>query len=894
MNGRRTKNSLDFMKQFLLFFLFFKTFVAYSQTISGVIKDKDSFVENASVSIENPNNGEIIAYTYTDSTGNYSLKPPKSGIYKLTINTLGYLNVEDTIEISFQNIQKNYTLQKDNTKEIKEVILTNSKPITLKKDTIEFNVKSFLQGNERVVEDLLKKIPGLNIESDGTIKVGNQEVEKVMIENDDFFEKGYKITTKNMPVKPLDKIQIIENYSNNKLLKNIEKSNKVALNLTLKEGEKSKWFGSLSLASSIYPEKRYNTKTNLMNFGKKNKYFILINANNIGQDPTGGIENLTQSSATNEIGLIGDKIGLNNVLDYSASIPGISQNKTNFNNDKVISLNSIHNPAKKIKIKLVSFFNHRKNNFYREVFTEYKLSDQNFTNFESFDLNKTTKNIFFKTEAIYDINNISTLEFSGNINENIKNNSGNSFLNRINYLENTNSNNIIINQRLKHSIKLNDSTVIVSSINYIKEKLPINYSSNQYFFSELFPNNYKVNEFGQDLINKLEYLGIKSHYLKNYKDGKLLEISISSQMKNEHFINTLYLKEDQNIIYKPIDYNNNLNFKFYDTELMVKYLFKFKKIEITPKISNHLLFNKLNNTTENSKSYFYINTDLGFKWQISYNQKIISLFQYSKSNLETFDLLPNYFFTGMRSFEKGLENQQLLANKSASFIYSYGNWSDKFFANFVMNLTNYDDYIVSQNIINQEYSLNSKIIMNNKRDFATKLNIDFYISTIKSNLKLSSRYFYSNYYSSANNLNLIKIQVNNYNLGFDLRSVWRKFNYHIGSKWNVSQIKSSVHSTIKNNVSFIDFNYNINKKINLQLKGEKYYFSNISNSNNHYYFADFFAIYNYNQKINFTFQFNNIFNTNYFLDYTISDFFISETKYRLLPRFISLGVEFSF
>lgn len=60
-----------------------------------------------------------------------------------------------------------------------------------------------------MVEDLLKRIPGLTVESDGTIKVGNQEVEKIMIEGDDFFERGYKLLTKNMPAKPIEKIELL-------------------------------------------------------------------------------------------------------------------------------------------------------------------------------------------------------------------------------------------------------------------------------------------------------------------------------------------------------------------------------------------------------------------------------------------------------------------------------------------------------------------------------------------------------------------------------------------------------------------------------------------------------------------------------------------------------------
>jgi hypothetical protein len=126
-------------------------------------------------------------------------------------------------------------------------------PITpIKKDTITFNAKAFAQGNEEVVEDLLKKIPGLTVEADGTIKIGDQEVEKVMIDGDDFFERGYKLLTKNMPAQPIDKIELLQNYSNNRLLKGIEQSERVALNLKLDENAKRIWFGNMTLGYDAF------------------------------------------------------------------------------------------------------------------------------------------------------------------------------------------------------------------------------------------------------------------------------------------------------------------------------------------------------------------------------------------------------------------------------------------------------------------------------------------------------------------------------------------------------------------------------------------------------------------------------------------------------------------
>jgi hypothetical protein len=117
-------------------------------------------------------------------------------------------------------------------------VITRTNPIRLKKDTIEYNAQTFSNGTEKNVEELLKKLPGITVQSDGKIKFGNREVERVMIENDDLFEKGYQTLTQNMPSKPLDKVQVLQNYSKNKLLKNVENTDRIALNLTLKDDAK--------------------------------------------------------------------------------------------------------------------------------------------------------------------------------------------------------------------------------------------------------------------------------------------------------------------------------------------------------------------------------------------------------------------------------------------------------------------------------------------------------------------------------------------------------------------------------------------------------------------------------------------------------------------------------
>jgi hypothetical protein len=299
-------------------------------------------------------------------------------------------------------IEKNAVLTSKSL-ELSEVIVIQERAITIKKDTITFLAKSFLQGNEQVVEDLLKKIPGLTIDENGTIKVGSQEIEKVMVDGDDFFEKGYKLLTKNMPVNPIEKVELYQHYSNNKHLKGIENSNKVALNLTLKEDFKRQWFGNMQLGYGLVSENRYDAGSNLMNFGKKNKFYFITNLNNIGNNATGEINNIIRPYRMDGIEIIGDNQSANVLLDLSTFNPTLKQKRVNFNNAEMLSLNSIFTLSPKVKLKAMGFFNSDENDFYRNSFQSISVGNTSFENTENFVGRKTQITGFGKIDLTYDI-----------------------------------------------------------------------------------------------------------------------------------------------------------------------------------------------------------------------------------------------------------------------------------------------------------------------------------------------------------------------------------------------------------------------------------------------------------------------------------------------------------
>ena len=281
------KCNLKFVLLFLIS-LVFQNF-SFSQTkISGTVKDVKNNLFTTSIVLKDSTQNTILDYTYSTEKGAYFLSTSKKGKFNLTFSSLGYKTKTIFIEIKIQEEIKIDVILEEQPFELNEVIIQSEKDIRVKKDTITFKTKFFTNGTEQTVEDLLKKIPGLNIDSQGTIKVGNQEIEKLMIDGDDLFEKGYKILSKNMPAYPIEEVEVLKRYSNNRLLKDVEESNKIALNLKMSEETKRIWFGNTTLGFGN--DNFYELKGNLMNFGKKNKYYFLTNLNTIGADATGEIE----------------------------------------------------------------------------------------------------------------------------------------------------------------------------------------------------------------------------------------------------------------------------------------------------------------------------------------------------------------------------------------------------------------------------------------------------------------------------------------------------------------------------------------------------------------------------------------------------------------------------
>ncbi len=869
---------------------------ANAQTnIKGVIKDgKDEPIISASVILKDSAN-KVISYTYSNGLGKFNISTNKKGKITLTANSIGFEQKNIEISLNDSDILDVVFNLKPKINELKEVIVTSPRPITIDGDKVIYDVKSFLQGNEQTVEDLLKKIPGLNIDANGTIKVGNQEIEKVMIDGDDMFEKGYKILTKNMPVNPLDKVELLQNYSNNKHLKGIENSDKVALNLTLKDDAKRVWFGNILAGYGLFSENRYDAKINLMNFGKKNKYYFLTNLNNIGFDATGDVDNLIRPQRTNEPGNIGDNQTVKNVLGIGTDLPNLKKRRVNLNNAEMLSLNSIFTLSEKVKLKTLGFLNTDEVDFFRNSLQQFSVGNKTFLNAENFVGSKTQITGFGKVDLTYDISKTKTFEYIGKFNKTNEKNRSDLLFNNDLLNERLNANNQLFDQKFVYTNKFKDNKVFLFSSRYINEKTPQNYSVNQFIFSDLFTDN--ANNTKQFSKNKMQFAGIEAHLLDKKKNGDLFELKIGNQLRIDDLNTRFELLQDENNLSFPNGYQNSLTYATNDLYLSTKYRFKLKNFALLTQADAHQLFNQLENiNTKSNQNPFFILPKIGLDWKINDKNKIITSYSYNTTNAGVLDVYSGFVQTGFRSFSKGLEEFNQLNSASTMLNYTYGSWGDKFFASTFILYSKNNEFYSTNSIIAQNYSQSEKIIIKDREFLSISSSIDRYFKPIKSNLKINLGATKTNFKNIVNNSNLREVKNFNADYGIELRSGFRGFfNYHIGSKWNYNEVETIIKNSFTDNMSFLDLSFMFSDKFNIQAQSERYFFGNLDKNNNKYYFLDLEARYVVKEnKLTFFISGNNLFNTETFRNYSISDISISQTEYRLMPRYVLLKMEYRF
>jgi len=885
-------------KIYLCALLFCLSSSLLSQTIvKGIVLEEDGItpVSFVNIVVVNDSLKSTITYTYSAEDGTFALEIPIEESYYIEFSALGY----ETVNLPWSNSNENSNGLKINLKpksfNLDEVIIHSEKSIKESNDTVVFNASRFSQGNEEVIEDLIRKLPGVSVTDNGTIKYGNQEIEKLMIDGEDFFERGYKILSKNMPPDQVKEIELLKRYSDNKLLKGVEESDRIAMNLVLKEGAKRQWFGNVSLGYDVSFNQRYQTKSSLMNFGKKAKYIALTNFNNIGYDATGEISNLLQSSKFGQPGSLGDNINARSPIRLSSFTPRFKAYRTNINNAELVSLNSIFTLSKRASLKIIGFFNWDENDFIKNTNEILRTINGEVENNEDFQVTKDKFIGFGKIDFNYDLSKSETIEsvtrYSNQVNQDI---------NRILFNTDTtqellNHDNSRFDQKLVYTNKINKSDAYLFTLRYINESIPQDYTLSNPIYGNLFSEN-NITSVNEKVSNRMQFAGGELHYLNRLESKNLLEIQVGTTYRVDSFQSSFFVEDTVDGILTPSEYQNDLDYSTTDIYSIAKYHIKLKRLTILSQLEIHQLLNSSNNIDGKTNPLF-INPRISLEWKIN-SKNILNFYSgYNSTNSQLEDLYPNFSIINYRRFERGTSSFNQFNSSVFNLEYQLGNWTDKFFVNASIDYVLNNDYLSTNSTINPNYSEVTKILLKDGNSISANLDINRYIKTIQTNFKVEGKVTASNFKNSVNNLELRAVNSKIYELGVKFRSGFQgAFNYHLGSSWDISTIKlPSFENSVTNNLIFLETYYNLTDNFSAELLLERYEFGNLNTAQDVYYFLDVELKYKFkNKKIHISLSGNNLFNTNSFNVQSISDTNTSNSNYKLLPRYILATVKYRF
>ncbi|QEC67990.1 outer membrane beta-barrel protein [Panacibacter ginsenosidivorans] len=332
-----------------LLYIFFSCFVSlslFSQKITIQGRVYDSIINKGlaytTVSLVRQIDSTLVSFSRADSAGNFKMNGVEKGKYLISTSYVGYIAVWKPIEIignsNPQDIGDVYMQDLSSAGEV--TVNTKRPPVTINNDTLEFNTENFKTQPNAVVEDMLKKMPGVTVETDGTVKVNGQTVKRVLVNGKEFFTGDIKMATKNLPADAVDKVQVFDKQSDQSSFTGVDDGNaEKTINLKLKKDKANALFGKI--AAGAGNDKRYDAQTNINKFKGDEQLFLIAMANNTNRQgfSISDVLNFTGEMSRGMRNGGGIVIRTDDDNDNSLPITGLGQNQQGVANTTAGGLN---------------------------------------------------------------------------------------------------------------------------------------------------------------------------------------------------------------------------------------------------------------------------------------------------------------------------------------------------------------------------------------------------------------------------------------------------------------------------------------------------------------------------------------------------------------------------
>ena len=858
---------------------------SFSQTLKGKVQNTLKEPISANILIKNSENKNLISEFFkTDDNGDFTavLEENYTKIY-FEITAMGYEKIADSIISPSKNrtYNLNYILNEKIT-ELQEVIVSQEK-FEIEGDTVSFNPRSYKDGTERKVEDLIKKLPGMEVEENGSIKYRGKKVTSVQLEGDDLFGYNYAMGTRNISVDMVEQVQAIDNYSANPLLKGIENSEEVAINLKLKKGKLDiSGNGNLGSGFDNNIDPRNDLNFNLLGISKKYKSFSSISYNNVGLNNSA--EDYFSMSASLE-DIQNEDFYAKKIIPENIFMSNFDTQRANINNQLAVSNNLIYRFSQKLSLKANISFLNDKITFLENNNTFFNTENINYNDQSETIKKPINKQLGFK--LTYNTSKVSLLEIETAI-QSEKINTSNSIVQNNNTFFNTSlkTENIFWDNKIQYTYKISNNKALQYISNFSINAIP--QELNIYPISFSFNGNLQKSEFEK------KYYSNKFVLLGNSKKNKYV-FTLGSVFENNPFNSNLF---ENNSSINP-DFINQFNYKKATlfSEFGTTYALENWKFQPTLRISsiNQTYKNDLESTNKTMQSFIVI-PSLNISYSLSGNSTFKLTGSYEEKTPNEEYLFTNLIAQNNRFIRRNILDLNLQQNQNYILSYRYNNLFTAFSTNLSLIYNNNKNTYLSSIEIQDNFTISTFFQSpTNIENYSLNFGIEKYVNFLNSNIKHVSNYGINNYKNVVNQSDLRNNQSRNYNAYFFITTVFN-FPINFQNKFNYSNI--NFISDNQNSNTNISFNNNLkmlikpNNKFLFTISYD--YFKPNTKLNEDFTFLDFEIKYKPKKMrfIEFWLTGKNLLNNTFFSQTENTDFQNTTYQSSLMPRYFLLTLDF--
>ncbi|MEO5682832.1 MAG: outer membrane beta-barrel family protein [Chitinophagaceae bacterium] len=372
----------------------------------------------ATVTILLAKDSSLVSFSRTGSNGLFSIHNIDNGAYRLLVTHIGYINLSRVFIISsaVTSFDFGVLIITNRTTLLQEVTVTQEKPpVVIRNDTIEYNAGSFKTRPNAVVEDLLKKLPGIQVDKDGKIKWNGEEVKKILVDGKEFFGNDPKMASKNLPADAIEKVQVFDRKSEQSRFTGFDDGNsEKTINLSIKPDKKNGVFGKATAGAG--DKGLYQGNFNLNNFSKDRQVSAIGMLNNTNKQGFSFIDILNFTGGlpgTGARGGGGIQLDMNSTglpIQGNSNSPGVTSTKAG-------GLNYNNSWNKKLDLMSSYFYNGLQTDKTEKAYQQWLLPGNNFNTSKENNSNNSTTNHRINITGDYKIDSLNSIRLASSLNQ---------------------------------------------------------------------------------------------------------------------------------------------------------------------------------------------------------------------------------------------------------------------------------------------------------------------------------------------------------------------------------------------------------------------------------------------------------------------------------------------